>query len=153
MKIYLPIVFAILGFLFSARPWILFLDGLSPLNGLLIYYFILTITIILLEYFGLIIAGIKFDSLRHTIGSMLIIFAFFIVVTWTSCYINMVTKGQCSQISNIYLQSEDGTVYYLWSFLFKDIDTLRLLTYVITPFVLSFIGQLLITRKVSISPF
>lgn len=149
----LPLVFAILGFLFSTRTWIMFLDGLSPLNGLLIYYFILTTTIICLEYMGLIIAGIKFDSMRHTIGSIMIIFSFFIVVTWTSCYINMVTKGQCDKISNIYLQSEDGTVYYLWSFLFSNIEVLRILTYVVTPFVLSFIGQQLITQKVTISPF
>lgn len=148
----LPMAFAILGFIFSTRKWILFMDSLNPFVGLIVYYTILTLVVIMLEYFGLIIAGIKFDSISHTIGTMLIIFSFFITVDWESCYINTVTKGSCDNISDIYLQSEDGAVYWLWSNLFKDLQTLRIMTYVVTPILLTFIGTLLITEKVTISP-
>lgn len=149
----LPFVLAFLGFIFSTRKWILFLNKLNPLNGLLIYYTILTLIIVTLEYFGLIIAGITFKSISQTIGTMLIIFSFFIIVCWESCYINTVIDGNCDNVSNVYLQAEDGAVYYVWSQFFNNIEILRILTYIVTPFVLSAIGQNLITGKVVISPF
>lgn len=146
----LPIVFAALGFLFSSRTWIKHLDALSPISGLIIYYIILTTVVLLLEYFGLIVAGIKFDSLSHTIGTMLIIFSFFIIVSWESCYVNTITKGDCDGVSTVYLQSEDGATYYFWSLFTSNIELARILTYVITPFVLTLAGQFLITRKVEL---
>lgn len=148
----LPLAFGILGFLFSSRKWILFMNNLNPLTGMVVYYIILTVTLILLEYFGLIIAGIKFESINQTLGTILIIFSFFILVNWESCYINVVTKGNCD-MSNVYLQSEDGAVYYLWSKLTDNINLLRILTYIVTPVVLSFIGQNMITGKITIGLF
>ena len=146
----LPFAIAIIGYLLTTRKWILFMNKLNPFTGLIVYYTILTITVLLLEYFGLIIAGIKFESFGHTIGTMMIIFAFFITVNWESCFVNMVTKGSCKEVSTVFLQSEDGATYYLWSKLTSDINKLRLLTYVVTPFVLTLIGVNLITEKVTI---
>lgn len=125
----------------------------SPFVGLLIYYFILTVTVLILEYFGLIIAGIKFGNFNQTIGTMLIIFSFFIIINWESCYINTITKGNCDNVSNVYLQSEDGAVYYLWSKLFTNVNIIRLFTYIITPFILSIIGVSMITQKINLFPF
>lgn len=148
----LPLAFGVLGFLFSSRKWIFFMNSLNPLVGMIVYYIILIFTIGLLEYFGLIIAGIKFESINQTIGTVLIIFSFFILVNWESCYINMITQGNCN-LSNVYLQSEDGAVYYLWSKLTNNINLLRILTFVITPVLLTFIGQNMITGKITIAPF
>lgn len=143
-KLLLPLIFAFLGFIFSTRKFLKTYDKLPPYAGLILYYIILTATLLALQYFGLIIGGIKFNSWKHTIGSMLIIFSFFIIFDWESCYVNIVTKGKCNsdEISNIYMASEDGAVYDLWSKVIKDINTCRIMTYVITPFVLSVIGIL-----------
>lgn len=149
----LPFILALLGFVFSTRTWILTLDSFNPVSGLFIYYIILTITLLALQYFGLIIDGVSFTGWRHLFGSILIIFSFFIVVDWTSCYDNLITKGNCDQLSSLFLSSEDGAVYYLWNKIFPDPEMCRYLTYVLTPFVLSSIGILLITEKVRISAF
>lgn len=136
--------------MFSTKYWLTFMDKLTPTTGLLVYYVILTCCVLILEYFGLIISGIKYITSLQTVGTMLIIYSFFIVVSWTSCYVNVVIKGDCKEVSNVYLQSEDGSVYYFWSQFFEDVETRRILTYVVTPFILTFIGQLLITNKVQI---
>ena len=104
----LPVIFAVLGFLFSTRTFIKNYNKLPPYGGLILYYTILTIVIITLEYFGLIIAGIEFMNFRHTVATLLIVFSFFIIVDWESCYINIVTEGNCNNVSNIYFASEDG---------------------------------------------
>ena len=152
-KLLLPIVFAVMGYIFSTKSWLLFLDKLNPISGLLVYYMIMTLAILILEYFGLIIGGIKFDSFSHTIGTILIIFSFFLIICFESLYVSIVTNKNIDNVSNVYLQSEDGATWYGWSLLFTDISTLRLLTYVITPFVLTLIGQFLISSKITISPF
>lgn len=143
-KLFLPFIFAFLGFLFSTRKFLKAYDKLPPYAGLILYYVILTATLLSLQYFGLIIGGMKFNSWKHTVGSMLIIFSFFIIFDWESCYVNIVTKGKCNsnEISNIYMASEDGAVYDLWSRVIKNIDTCRIMTYVVTPFVLTAIGIL-----------
>lgn len=152
VKWFLPVMLAVMGFLFSSRTYILWLDKQNPFVNLVLYYTILIVTLYILQKAGLIISGIEFNSMRHLIGSILIIFSYFLIIDWESCYINIVTKGSCESISNIYLGSEDGAVYYLWNKIIKNVETLRIMTYVVTPLVLSFIGANLITEKVYISP-
>jgi len=149
----LPIVFGLIGFIFSSRTMIIFMDKLDPFTGLIVYYMFLIITIVLLEHAGLVIAGINFESFNQAFGTVLIIFSYFILIRMESCYMNYVTKGDCKNISNIYLHSEDGATYYLWSKIIKKPETIRFLTYVVTPVVLSFIGVNLITEKVVLTPF
>ena len=142
----LPIVFAILGFLLSTKTWIRTYDKLPPYGGLAVYYAIITLTIIILEHFGLVVGGVEFFGFRHTLGTLLIIFSFFIIFDWESCYINVVMVGNCKDVSQTYFASEDGAVYDLWNKLFPDKhDTNRILTYVITPFILCSIGIGLLT--------
>lgn len=152
----LPLVLGFLGFIFSTRLWIKSYDKLPPYGGLVVYYIILTITVILLEKLGLIVGGIQLSGFSHTIGTMLIIFSFFIIFDWESCYINIVTKGKCEQkdISSIYFASEDGAVYDLWNRVFRNKHNLnRILTYVLTPLLLSLIGMFLLQpgEKVNIT--
>lgn len=146
----LAFIFAIMGFIFTTRTWLKTLDKLNPIYGLIIYYIIITSFVILLEYFGLVISGIKYSTSWQTIGTILIIFSFFIVVSWESCYVNTITKGNCDDVSNVYLQSEDGAVYYFWSYFTDNLSARRILTYVVTPFILTIIGQSLITQKVTL---
>jgi len=153
MQFMLPIVFALMGFLFSTRRYITTVDKLPPHIGLLVYYTILTIIVLALQRCGLVIGDTEMTSWRSSIGSMFIVFAFFITIAGGSCYVNYITKGHCNDISNIYFSSEDGAVYHLWDKLFPGKHSRnRLLTYIFTPFVFTSLGVLLLsTEKVKLS--
>ena len=144
----LPIIFAVLGYILTIPTYIKFLNRQSPLKGLLIYYSIIFAVVIALENMGLIINGTKFENFRQGIGTILIIFSFFIIVDWESCYINQILHDgeECvdDKFNNVYLQSEDGAVYSLVSMITKNVQYRRLLTYVVTPFVLTLLGLLII---------
>jgi hypothetical protein len=139
-----------MGFIFSSRGFILSLDKLSPLNGLIIYYIILYSSLYFLSRLGLTVFGIKIFAPAQMVGLLLITFAFFIVVDWESSYINIVTRGSAENISPVYFQSEDGSVWSLWSSVTKDVEALRLLTYVVTPFLLALAGGLLVSGRIFI---
>lgn len=137
-------VFALLGYLFSSRQFILFLNRLNPFQGLLFYYLQLFIVLEVLQYFGLVIGGVKMQSLTQTLGELLIVFAFFIIVDQESGWVAYVIgedEGKKKDYPVVYTQAEDGAVYYLWStYVTSNPDTARLLTFVVTPAVLVAIG-------------
>lgn len=141
----LPIIFAIIGYLVTTKRFIAFLNSLDPLQGLLVYYIAVVTVIILLEHFGLIIAGIHFTSMKQLIGTIMISFSIFIVLIWSNCYVAEVSQGSCSGFAHIYLNTESGATYYLWSKLTDNIELRRILTFVISPFILSLFGLLLIS--------
>lgn len=151
--IILPFIFALLGYLMSSKTWLHWFDTLTPVEGLLVYYIAVIVSISILIYLGLVVAGQKFSSFSQLVGSVLIWFAFFVIIIWTNCYVATVVNGDCSNFSTVYLNTESGSTYYLWSKLTKDLQTRRILTFVVTPFVLSLLGLLLVSEKVSISPF
>ena len=136
--------FAIIGYLFSSRQFILFLNQLNPFQGLFFYYLQLFVTLEILRYFGLVIGGIKMQSIFQTIGELMIIFAFFILVDQESAWVAYVVgedEGKKKDYPVVYTQAEDGAVYYLWStYVTSNPDTARLLTFVLTPVVLVTLG-------------
>ena len=138
------IAFAVLGYIFSSRQFIRFLNNLNPFQGLLFYYLQLFVTLEILQWFGLIIGGVKMTSLVQTIGELIIVFAFFIIVDQESAWVAQVVgeeEGKKKDYPVIYTQAEDGAVYYLWStYVTKDPDTARLLTFVLTPAVMVAVG-------------
>jgi hypothetical protein len=144
--------FALLGTLFSMKGFIMFLDGLNPVQGLGVYYLIVIATLMILSYFGLAIFNIKINKFSQVLGATLIIFSFFIIFNWESAYVQIVTKGSAENLSNIFLGSEDGAVFWLWSQIIQDLDTLRVLTFIVTPAILSLLGGLLLEKKVNLSP-
>ena len=148
-KLKLATIFAIIGFLVTTRWWITMVNDHSPLKGIVFYYILITITVYILERLGLVINGVEFTDLRHAIGSAMILFSYFIVIRWQSCYMNMVIDDNCD-VNNIYLHSEDGATYYLWSKFIKDPRIIRILTYVVTPFILTLVGGMLVTQKVKL---
>ncbi|MEM3476432.1 MAG: hypothetical protein QXF83_06925 [Candidatus Bathyarchaeia archaeon] len=139
-------ILAFMGFIFTTRRFLLFLDSLNPFQGLIFYYIILFICLFLLSKAGLIVSRFKIKSLTQVFGMLLITFAFFIIVDWESPYINYATKGNLPNVSNIYFQAEDGAVWYLWSLVVSDVNTLRFLTYIFTPFILALIGAIFVTK-------
>jgi hypothetical protein len=127
------------------------MNGLNPLAGLGIYYAVVFATILLLQVFGLVVGGTKFSGPLTAIGGVLVVFSFFIIFNQTSCYINETVNGQCdtTKVSQVYQQSEDGAVYWLWSKAFpgdsaEQLQLRRVMTYVVTPFILTALGVLLI---------
>jgi hypothetical protein len=147
-EVALALFIAILGFAFSSREWVLFLNTLNPLEGLIIYYIILYSCLTLLSYFGLVIFNIKIKNPIQTFGLILITFAFFITVDWESPYIQLLTKGNVEDASTIFYQSEDGATWYFWYDVMKikDVETCRILTFVFTPLLLCLIGGYLVTQ-------
>lgn len=144
-------MFALLGYVFSSRKFILFLNSLNPFQGLLFYYLQLFITLEVLQYFGLVIGGVKMQSLLQTLGELMIVFAFFIIVDQESGWVAQVVgdaEGKKKDYPVVYTQAEDGAVYYLWTtYVTSDHETARLLTFVVTPVILAALGLYLTGGK------
>jgi hypothetical protein len=146
-ELLLAISIAVLGFILSMRSFILYLDTLNPLQGFIVYYLILYSALYILSIMGLTIFGIKISTPMQTLGLLLITMAFFITIDWESPYINIVTKGTAENISQVYWQTEDGATWWVWGHWFQDVEQLRMLTYVLSPFLLTVIGGFLIVRR------
>ena len=143
------LAFALLGYLFSARKFISFLNSLTPTQGLIFYYFQLFVTLEVLQTLGLVVRGIKIASTMQTVGELFVIFAFFILVDQESRWIQVVVGEETKQeqrCPQLYLQSEDGATFEFWSNWFAP-DTARILTFVVTPAILVAIGTYLMGFK------
>lgn len=142
-----PLVLAALGWLFTTQRFLVWYNTLTPAQGLVLYYAILGSTVLVLQALGLVVGGTRFVSLRQTMGTLLITFAFFIVVDWESCFIQEITGHKCDESSPILFASEDGATYYFWrTVLGFDQQPARWLAYVLSPFVLGLAGLMLITE-------
>jgi hypothetical protein len=152
-EIGLAIAMAIMGYVLSAREWILWLDKLSPGEGLIVYYTILYGCLYVLSRLGLVVFGFRIKDPIQTFGLLMVTFAFFITVNWESPWVEVVTRGHYVDISPIHYQAEDGATWWFWQKMLPaaDPETLRLLTFVATPFILCLIGGLLISRKPKLS--
>ena len=148
----LALTFGLLGFIFSSSGWIKKIDKLSPFKGLLVYYFIIYISVYVLARFGLIIGHSKITNYAHTLGVVMILFAFFIIFDWESEYINIVARGEFDnrKVSKIYLQSEDGATFDFFYRLTNNVELSRILTFIVTTIVLTFVGSMLIERKIKL---
>jgi hypothetical protein len=142
----LPISFLLFGYLVTTKKIVYFLNTLDPIKGFSLYYLIVSISILLLVKLGLVVADIHFTSWNHFIGILLLNFAFFIVIIWTNCYVAEIVKGGCKNFTRVYLNTESGATYYFWSQFVKNRQLKRLLSFVITPFILSLIGLILIKQ-------
>lgn len=161
-----PATFAFLGFIFSSRSIILGMNNLNPFQGLLVYYAIIFVTLEIMQYFGLIIGGIRVSSSWQTLGELMIIFAYFIIFNMESAWIQDVVDearpehekkkkekdtslgNQTLDCPNIYLQAEDGATFYLIGQFVKNKETTRYITFVIIPALLAFIGIYLTRGKI-----
>ncbi|MEM3361407.1 MAG: hypothetical protein QXV85_09430 [Candidatus Bathyarchaeia archaeon] len=152
-EVWLALAFALMGFALTSRGWLLFLDGLNPLQGLVVYYLILYVSLYMLSRLDLVVFGFKIKDPLQTLGLLLITFAFFICVDWESPYVQLVTSRSVENVSPVLFQAEDGAMWFLWQNVLPaaGVETLRLLTYVATPFALALVGGLLVSEKVKFS--
>jgi len=141
--ILIALLFSILGWLFTTEKYITFLHTINPIYGLLISYTIFYIIIFTLHFFGLNIGQQShIDVHIKTIATLLILFSFFLILGWESEYMCKKINKDCGP-----KQSEDAAVFHMWYSLTGQFELSRILTYVITPFVLVLTGILLILRN------
>lgn len=155
MNLTLPVILGLLGLVFSSKSFIRRYARLSKGQGLILYYLIIFVVILGLQRLGLVIGDQKHESIAHALGTVLVIFSFFIIFDWESCYINQTLLGHCDpdKVSSVYMASEDGVVYQFWSSRVATVEQARLLTFVVTPMILSLIGIALLGRdQVKLTP-
>ena len=157
-EVLLAIVFALAGFIFSMREWILTLNSLNPLYGFFIYCSIVFIFIFGLSRMGLVVLGVRIKSFSQMLGLLCITFAFFIIVNWESEYVNYVVTGNFGGV-NIFYQAEDGATWFLWQSLISPnpadlpqrVELIRFMTYVFSVFLLTLLGGILLEKKPKLS--
>jgi len=145
----LAVFIALLGFIFSSRPFIKYLAlQSSPVIGFTIYYCVLFAITMVLAYLGFSVFNIQIKNVLQVIGTLMIVFSFFIVINWESQYVQYVDKGTVEGASNVFYSSEDGITFWVWHDIagINDMNKVRILTFIITPFILTLLGGLLVTR-------
>lgn len=139
-------VFAWLGWLFSSKAYIGFMDKRSPVEGLALYYGGLYLVFMFLQSIGMKIGDMHFDTHLHTIGSLLILYSFFIVFSWESEYTCRIVGKDCSP-----KHTEDALIFYLANKAGLEDWSARWVTYILAPFVLTVAGVLLIFKGHNVS--
>jgi hypothetical protein len=151
-EIVLAGAFALLGFIFYTRTFLNAINLLNPFEGLVVYYVVIWSSLFVLSKFDLVIFGIKIKSLQQTIGILFISFAFFVVVDWSSSYVQWATTGHFGGVSGIFYQDEDGALWAFWSWLIPATsNTLiwidRVFAFSVSPAIIAIIGGILTNKK------
>jgi hypothetical protein len=151
-EIALAIAFALLGFVFYTRTFLNAINLLNPSEGLVVYYVVIWGSLFVLSRFDLVIFGIKIKSLQQTIGILLITFAFFIVVDWSSAYVQWATTGSFRGPSGIFYQDEDGFCWSLVTWVIPPLSNAaiwidRVIAFSVIPSVLAIFGGILTNKK------
>lgn len=146
----LAIVLATFGYFMSSRDWLNYMINMNPLQGFFVYEIITFAGLMLLSHMGLVIYKFRIDNWLKIIGLFMITTAWFICVNWTSPYIQYISTGSLNGASNIFYNSEDGAAWYFWFTYMNiiDIELVRLLTYVVTPFLLTLFGSLFVSERI-----
>lgn len=152
-EILLAVAIGAMGFFLTSTPVILFLSVSSLIIGFAIYEIVRFFLLYFLGRDGLVIFNIHIKSLAQTVGIYLITFAMFITFDWTSAYIQYETTGSFNGATHVFMMAEDGVTWYLWTLLIAPnstmaIQSLRILTYVVTPACLCLIGGYLARGRV-----
>ena len=154
---------AMIGALAASRSFIVFMNKLNPLQGLVIWYSLLAIALfIILHGRSITVAGLGTRSLGFVeiIATLMIVWAFQIVLGVESPWAAQASNLDPNQVPQVLYQSEDGVTYVLlynllWSLspYFPNIvwktypDFIAFMTYVITPIILVLLASLILTTK------
>ena len=154
---------AMMGILAASRSFIIFMNKLNPLQGLVIWYSLLaTALFIILHGRRIAVAGLGTRSLgfAEIIATLMIIWAFQIVLGVESPWAAQASNMDPSQVPAILYQSEDGVTYTLLYNLFWSLspyfpnplwktypDFIAFTTYVLAPIILVLLASLILTAK------
>lgn len=146
-ELFLALAIAAIGFVYSSANIIIELNKLDPIKGLLASYIVIYSIFYLLSRYDLVIWKFHLKNPKNALGATLITMAFVIATSIGAPNAAYVLGGEVGKVGNLALQSPDGVFWYLWSFLLPDNPAiLRILTYVLTPFVMTLVGSKLLTR-------
>jgi hypothetical protein len=120
------------GFIFTSRPWLRWLNTLSPEMGLLVKNVIIFLIVYGLHVF--VDGGVRPPHVQ-ALGLLLIYTAFTLVFNYQSRWIDEAGTPEVEK------QTPDGATYErARTMLGMSPDTARLFTFVLVPFVLVFVG-------------
>lgn len=136
-------ILALTGFIFTSKPWLQWLNTLSPEFGLLVKNVVILLILIMLHSTDSIIGTPHIQAL----GVLLMYTAFTIIFNYQSGWIDD------AGAPNIELETPDGAIYERTrTILGLKPENARLVTFVVVPFVLFLVGSNLVRRqKVSIA--
>lgn len=124
---------ALVGLIFTSRPWLNFLKKFGPETGLAVKYVSIVFAILILKLSD---PSLKIGSLHQALGAVLIAIAFLMIFNYQSEWIEE------SGADKVEIQTPDGAVYH------RARDTLglkpgaaRLVTFVLVPFFLVLFGS------------
>lgn len=153
----LSIVFALLGAVFVSNFFISFLTKLNAVLGVIFSYGLYFVLILILSRLGLVIMSIKLKSPVRFFGMLLITMGLIIIMSWGNI-VNLETCALAQEGCNpTNFQSIDGLFYSLYSAIIGvntalKLNLIKVMTYIITPFVLSFTGGLMTKGAPEVSP-
>ena len=128
---------ALAGLVFTSRPWLQFLNKMSPEAGLAVKNIVVFSIIYLLHFTDGAVALPR----RSALGIFLIYVAFMMIFNYQSDWI---AESGSDDVGD---QTVDGAVYHRAreTFHFSP-EMARLLTFVLVPFALAFVGSRLVKR-------
>ena len=154
---------ALMGFLVAYKNFIVFMNKLNPLQGLVIWYGLLAMALLIIFHGRTVaIAGVGSRSLGllEVAAILMVVWAFQIVLGVESPWAAYASGKNPEQVPNVIYQSEDGVTYtflynLFWSLspyfpnqLWKTYpEFIAFLTYVIAPIILVGLASLLLSAK------
>jgi hypothetical protein len=139
----LAATFAVLGFVFTSKQWLQWLNKYSPETGLIIKHFVILLSIYILAWSD---PYIKFVHHHQAIGILLLYVTFVMIFNYQSEWIKDI------KADNVEEQTFDGVVYHRSKqFLNIEPQIARIVSFVIIPFILVIIGSQLVHRKQNVN--
>jgi len=124
---------ALVGLIFTSRPWLHFLKKFSPEVGLLVKYMSIVFTIFILD---LADPSLKISNPRRALGAVFIAIAFLMIFNYQSEWIEEAGADK------VEVQTPDGAVYHrARNTLGMNPGSARLVTFVLVPFLLVLFGS------------
>lgn len=132
----LALAFALVGLVFTSRPWLKWLHSLSPEHGLLVKWVSILVSIFLLDYAD---PTLKLEHKTQALGVVMILAAFNVIFNYQSEWIDE------SGSENVQVQTPDGALYRrARTSLGLNPDFARIFVFVLIPFALVFFGSRLV---------
>lgn len=139
LHIRLAAVIALIGFVFTSRPWLQWLHTLGPEVGLFVKHVTILLSIFVLSNVD---PRIKFVHHGQAVGVLLMYVAFVMIFNYQSGWI------QDANAENVGDQAIDGAIYHRSRETLKlSPEMSRLLTFVVIPFVLVLVGSRLVNTR------
>lgn len=132
----LALAFAVVGLVFTSRPWLRWLHSLTPEQGLIVKWSAILISIFLLDIAD---PSLKLEHKTQALGVVMILAAFNMIFNYQSEWIDESGSG------NVQVQTPDGALYRrARANLGLNPEMARIAVFVLIPFILVFFGSRLV---------